>query len=74
MRKWVYRCCSAASSISLTIGYKFLPATGNSGEVGSVGEQRDYSDVPRWKQILSLVVLIVTILGMIFLRNRPALA
>lgn len=50
----------------LTIGYKFLPATGNSGEVGSVGEQRDYSDVPRWKQILSLVVLIVTIFGMIF--------
>ena len=50
----------------LTIGYKFLPATGNSGEVGGVGEQRDYSDVPRWKQILSLVVLIVTILGMIF--------
>ncbi|MGR7478754.1 SLC13 family permease [Klebsiella aerogenes] len=50
----------------LTIGYKFLPATGNSGEVGSVGELRDYSDVPRWKQILSLVVLIATILGMIF--------
>lgn len=50
----------------LTIGYKFLPATGNSGEVGGVGEQRDYSDVPRWKQILSLVVLIATILGMIF--------
>ncbi|KAA0466943.1 SLC13 family permease [Klebsiella aerogenes] len=50
----------------LTIGYKFLPATGNSGEVGSVGEQRDYSDVPRWKQILSLAVLIATILGMIF--------
>ena len=50
----------------LTIGYKFLPATGNSGEVGGVGEQRDYSDVLRWKQILSLVVLIATILGMIF--------
>ncbi|EPL8006842.1 SLC13 family permease [Klebsiella aerogenes] len=50
----------------LTIGYKFLPATANSGEVGSVGEQRDYSNVPRWKQILSLVVLIATILGMIF--------
>ncbi len=50
----------------LTIGYKFLPATGNSDEVGGVGEQRDYSDVPRWKQILSLVVLIATILGMIF--------
>ncbi|EBR9490684.1 SLC13/DASS family transporter [Salmonella enterica subsp. enterica serovar Enteritidis] len=50
----------------LTIGYKFLPNNPNSGEVGSVGEQRDYSNVPRWKQILSLVVLIATILGMIF--------
>lgn len=34
--------------------------------MGSIGEQRDYSHVPRWKQILSLVVLIATILGMIF--------
>lgn len=50
----------------LTIGYKFLPNNPNSGDVGSVGEQRDYSHVPRWKQILSLVVLIATILGMIF--------
>lgn len=50
----------------LTIGYKFLPNNPNSGEVGSVGELRDYSNVPRWKQILSLVVLIATILGMIF--------
>lgn len=50
----------------LTIGYKFLPNNSNSSEVGSVGEQRDYSHVPRWKQILSLVVLIATILGMIF--------
>lgn len=50
----------------LTIGYKFLPNNSNSSEVGSIGEQRDYSHVPRWKQILSLVVLIATILGMIF--------
>ncbi|HDS6520245.1 TPA: SLC13/DASS family transporter [Klebsiella oxytoca] len=50
----------------LTIGYKFLPTNPNSSEVGSIGEQRDYSHVPRWKQILSLVVLIATILGMIF--------
>ena len=50
----------------LTIGYKFLPYNSNSSEVGSIGEQRDYSHVPRWKQILSLVVLIATILGMIF--------
>mgnify|MGYP001025925209 FL=1 len=50
----------------LTIGYKFLPNNSNSSEMGSIGEQRDYSHVPRWKQILSLVVLIATILGMIF--------
>ncbi|HHU6909024.1 TPA: SLC13 family permease [Klebsiella pneumoniae] len=50
----------------LTIGYKFLPNNSNSSEVGSIGEQRDYSHVPRWKQILSLVVLIATILSMIF--------
>ncbi|EJD6543726.1 TPA: SLC13/DASS family transporter [Klebsiella pneumoniae] len=50
----------------LTIGYKFLPNNSNSSEVGSIGEQRDYSHVPRLKQILSLVVLIATILGMIF--------
>lgn len=50
----------------LTIGYKFLPNHPNNGEVGSIGEQLDYSHVPRWKQILSLVVLIATILGMIF--------
>ncbi|HBW3471692.1 TPA: SLC13/DASS family transporter [Klebsiella pneumoniae] len=50
----------------LTIGYKFLPNNSNSSEVGSIGEQRDYSHVPRRKQILSLVVLIATILGMIF--------
>ncbi|WP_049079572.1 SLC13 family permease [Klebsiella michiganensis] len=50
----------------LTIGYKFLPNHPNSGAVGSIGEQRGYSHVPRWKQILSLVVLIATILGMIF--------
>ena len=50
----------------LTIGYKFLPNHPNRGEVGSIGQQRDYSHVPRWKQILSLLVLIATILGMIF--------
>lgn len=50
----------------LTIGYKFLPNHPNRGVVGSVGEQRDYSHVPRWKQILSFVVLIATILSMIF--------
>lgn len=45
------------------IGYRFLP---NSKGEGSAEGQRDYSSVPRWKQITSLVVLIVVILAMIF--------
>lgn len=45
------------------IGYRFLPDT--KGE-GAADEQNDYSNVPRWKQITSLVVLVVVILAMIF--------
>lgn len=45
------------------IGYKFLPDTMGEGHAEG---QSDYSDVPRWKQITSLVVLIVVILAMIF--------
>lgn len=45
------------------IGYKFLPDTKGEGRAEG---QSDYSDVPRWKQITSLVVLIVVILAMIF--------
>lgn len=45
------------------IGYRFLPDS--KGE-GSAEGQRDYSSVPHWKQIASLVVLIVVILAMIF--------
>ena len=45
------------------IGYRFLPDT--KGE-GDTGEQRDFSNVPQWKQITSLVVLVVVILAMIF--------
>lgn len=45
------------------IGYKFLPDT--KGEGGAEG-QRDYSNVPQWKQVTSLVVLVVVILAMIF--------
>ena len=30
------------------------------------GEQKDYSDVPKWKQWLSLIILILTLIGMIF--------
>lgn len=45
------------------LGYKLLPdSTGTEG----VGEQRDFSDVPKWKQMTSLIVLILVILAMIF--------
>lgn len=45
-------------------GYKLLPDGTTSGE--AVEAQRDYSAVPQWKQIVSLVVLVVVILAMIF--------
>lgn len=45
------------------LGYKFLPNTKGTEEVG---KQKDFSNVPRWKQITSLVVLVIVILAMIF--------
>ena len=46
------------------IGYRFLPDGSHGGE--AVEAQKGYSDVPQWKQIVSLVVLVVVILAMIF--------
>ena len=46
-------------------GYKLLPGRTNNGENRNE-EQQDFSDVPKWKQTLSLVILILTLLGMIF--------
>lgn len=46
-------------------GYKLLPDRANNDENGN-GEQQDFSNVPKWKQTLSLVILIFTLLGMIF--------
>lgn len=49
------------------IGYKLLPDGNNLGDVED--DQfvvKDFSNVPKWKQITSLVVLIVTIIAMIF--------
>ena len=46
-------------------GYKLLPnKTG--GTDSSYDEQKDFSNVPKWKQALSLIILILTLLGMIF--------
>lgn len=47
------------------IGYRFLP-DGKGASGAAVEKQKDFSEVPRWKQIVSLVVLIVVILAMIF--------
>lgn len=49
----------------LLIGYRLLPdGTATSGE--AVEEQPSFDNVPKWKQIMSLVVLIFVILAMIF--------
>lgn len=48
-----------------TIGYKFLPDKPRV-EDSAFDEIADYSHVPKWKQTLSLVVMILTILAMIF--------
>lgn len=47
------------------IGYRFLPDGKGSGQV-SAGEERSFENVPQWKQMVSLVVLILVILAMIF--------
>lgn len=47
------------------IGYKFLPNKEGSDE-GIFDETKDFSQVPKWKQYLSLVILVLTLLGMIF--------
>ena len=47
------------------IGYKFLP-DGKGVAGAAVEEQKDFSDVSKWKQIVSLVVLVLVILAMIF--------
>ncbi|MDO4477760.1 MAG: SLC13 family permease [Lachnospiraceae bacterium] len=47
------------------IGYRFLP-DGKGANGAAVEKQKDFSHVPQWKQIVSLVVLIVVILAMIF--------
>ena len=47
------------------IGYKFLPNKEGSDEE-IFDESKDFSHVPKWKQYLSLVILLLTLVGMIF--------
>ncbi len=46
------------------IGYRFLPDIKTTDDVSAYDKEVDYSDVPKWKQILALVVLVITILAM----------
>lgn len=47
------------------IGYKFLPNAKGDAD-STFNAQIDYSKVPEWKQYLSLIILVGTVLGMIF--------
>ena len=50
-----------------TIGFKILPNKEAPADDDSVlDQQQDFSNIPKWKQILSLVILVLTLLGMIF--------
>ena len=49
-----------------TIGFRLLPNHDVQDEGGAFDTEKDFSDVPKWKQILSLVILVGTLIGMIF--------
>lgn len=50
-----------------TIGFKILPDHDAVDTGDSIfDELQDFSGVPKWKKVLSLVILIVTLVGMIF--------
>ena len=49
-----------------TIGFKLLPSHDNKDDDFVFDENKDFSGVPKWKKVLSLVILIATLLGMIF--------
>ena len=48
-----------------TIGYKLLPEC-DPKEEEAFDTKRDFDQVPKWKQWMSLIILILTLLAMIF--------
>ena len=48
------------------VGYKLLPDNKVPDDDSAYSSKNDFSDVPKWKQWLSLIILILTLLGMIF--------
>ena len=49
-----------------TIGFRLLPNHDTTDDGSVFDDTKDFSSVPQWKKTLSLVILIVTLLGMIF--------
>ncbi len=49
-----------------TIGFKLLPNHEVKDEEGAFDTTKDFSIVPKWKQVLSLAILALTLLAMIF--------
>ena len=49
-----------------TIGFRILPNHDTEEDDSIFDETQDFSSVPKWKKVLSLVILIATLVGMIF--------
>ncbi len=49
-----------------TIGYKLLPNHDVEDDGSAFDTTKDFSNVPKWKKVLSLVILLLTLLAMIF--------
>lgn len=49
-----------------TIGFRILPNHDTEEDDSIFDETQDFGSVPKWKKVLSLVILIVTLMGMIF--------
>ena len=49
-----------------TIGFRILPNHDTEEDDSIFDETQDFGSVPKWKKVLSLVILIVTLVGMIF--------
>lgn len=49
-----------------TIGFRILPNHDSEEDDSIFDETQDFGSVPKWKKVLSLVILIATLMGMIF--------
>lgn len=60
--------CLVTAAVWLsTVGYKLLPdKPRNEDSFEESAKKKDYSDVPQWKRVLSICLMVGTFLGMIF--------